>query len=637
MGPVNGSFRTRIVVACAGLVALLSALSARLAYIEVVRGDDLSERARSHYEYKETLPAKRGRIFDRSGELLARNQTVYTLVVDCHHLRDQGLACIGLAQREDVSPQEIRKRYLPGEILARYRAHVVETMAEPLRIPRQELARKLRSKEVGEIVLTRDIEDDFAGQLERIMEKHSLGGLYLRRGQRRYYPSPLSLTQVLGYVDEDNEGKAGIEKTFDEQMQGRAGYRYCERDRRRREIHAYRGLQVDPVPGKDVYLTVDMGLQSVVERELDKVIDTYRPEKISAIWMDPATGEVLAMASRPHFDLSTREGIRGMQPVRRNIAVSDLYQPGSTFKIVGYGGAYDRGLATPASEIDCHMGRYDMEGFVLEDHHDYGRLTARMAFAKSSNIGAYLVARPLNKRAFHDYVLQFGFGRETGIELTGENPGHVYPVDEWSVTSFSSQVMGYEVAVTPLQMAVACSVIANRGVHRSPTIVRGVKEKAPDAMMVRGPERPGRRVLGENAAGDVLRSMVEVMTEEGTGTRGAVPGYTVAGKTGTARKHVENVGYVKGRYVVSFMGFLPADDPQLLGLIVIDDPKVEGSHVYGGSVAAPVFRDIAEDAVKILGIEPDRPEELEDEESESGQSGLVKVAPIERTGSSESE
>lgn len=598
-------------IACLVLVLALSALSLRLFHIETFSGEKLSAEARSHYEYKETLPARRGRIFDQSGELLARSQTVFTLVADCHHLRDQMLACIGLGARENVSPQTIKKRYLPDEVLSNYREYIAESLAVTLRQPRHEIARMLKEKKVGEVVLAREIEDDFAREITAMLDKKEIGGVYLRRGERRYYPSPLSLTQVIGYVDENGEGLSGVEKVFDAEMQGRAGYRYCERDRSRREIHAFRGPQVDPVPGKDVYLSINMAVQSVVERELDAVIDKYRPEKVTVIFMDPSTSEVIAMASRPHFDLSNRKGIRGMEPVRRNPAVTDLYQPGSTFKIVGYGGAFDKGLATPLTEVNCHMGIYTLDGFPLKDHHPYGKLTARTAFAKSSNIGAYLIARPLNKDLFHHYVEQFGFGEKTGIELTAESPGRLIPVSKWSRTSFSSQVMGYEVAVTPMQMAAAYNVIANGGLYHTPTILRGVKSDAKDAAMVKGPERPGRRVIGEKAAQQVLQCMLDTMGEHGTGTKGDLIGYSVAGKTGTTRKHVENIGYVNGRYIASFAGFLPAQQPRLLGLIVIDDPRADGASVYGGAVAAPVFKAIAEEAVKIMGIEPDLPEELE--------------------------
>lgn len=610
---MDAGLKTRLVLGCAGLVAILSVLSARLLHIEATSGERLAAQARAHYEYRETLPARRGRIYDRSGELLARSQTVFTLVADRHHLRDPLLGSIGLAKREGVSPQQIKQSHLPEEIAGLYREYVAECLAEILDEPRHEIARRLRTPGNGDVVLARNLEDDFAGRIEDRLAERAIRGIRLDAGERRYYPSPMSLTQVIGYVDEEGAGVSGIEKVFDEEMKGRPGHRYCERDRSRREIHAYRGTRVDPVPGRDVHLTIDMALQTVVESELDAVIDRFRPAKMTVIFMDPSTGEVLAMASRPHFDLSTRKGIRGQDPVRRNPAVSDLYQPGSTFKIVGYGGAFDRGLADPSMEVDCHMGRYEFDGFALRDHHPYGRLTARMAFAKSSNIGAYLVARPLNKGQFHHYVRQFGFGQKTGIELNNEHAGRIVPPERWSATSFSSQTMGYEIAVTPMQMAVACSVIANGGVLRAPTILKGVKEDVRGATMVKGPERTGRRVLSEKAARQVAQCMIEAMGPYGTGTKGQVRGYSVAGKTGTARKHVENVGYVEGRYIASFMGFLPAENPRLLGLVVIDEPKANGPQVYGGAVAAPVFQAIATSAVKILGIEPDRPEELAEE------------------------
>jgi cell division protein FtsI/penicillin-binding protein 2 len=596
---VDRAIKNRLVFGCALLVLLLSSLSVRLFHIEAFRSDSLAAQARGHYEAKDRLPARRGRIFDRSGELLARSQTVYSLEVDPYHLRDPLLACIALGARDQISPQSVRKRHLPEELSGLYREYVAETVSA------------IREGTGGAIVLAKNIEDDFARQVEEIIDAKKLGGVILRAGERRYYPSPLSLTQVIGYVDENGMGVAGVEKIFEEEMRGTDGFRYCERDRSRREIRAYRGEQVDPVSGRDVYLTIDMGVQAVVERELDGVIDRFRPAKATVIILDPSTGEVLAMASRPHFDLSTRKGIRGQEPVRRNPAVSDLYQPGSTFKIVGFGGAFDRGLADPATEVDCHMGQYALDGFTLKDHHPYGRLTARLAFAKSSNIGAFLVSRPLNKDLFHHYVKQFGFGSKTGIELNAEHAGRVIPVERWSAPSFSSQVMGYEVSVTPMQMAMACSVIANDGVLLTPTILHGVKQDARGADLVKGPERTGRRVLSVKAAQQVLQCMTETMTDHGTGSKGDLPGYSVAGKTGTARKHVENVGYVDGLYVASFMGFLPAENPKLLGLVVIDEPKANGSLVYGGAVAAPVFQSIAAEAVRILGIDPDLPEELQ--------------------------
>ncbi len=592
----------RIILACIFLVTLLGVLSVRLVWIELWRGESLAERARAHYEYEEILEAPRGRIFDRNGELLASSQTVFTLVVDCAHLRDPGLASIGLARRESRNPRHLRRHYLPGELQSRYLEHVVETLSPVTRIPRPELARRLKSKDRGEIVLARNIDDDFRRELQQVLDDRAIGGIYLRKSHRRIYPSPQSLTHVIGFVAADQRGREGIEKVFDEEMRGVDGLRICDRDRRRRQIHAYRKLHVDPVPGRDVHLTIDMGLQAELERQLDELVAKYRPEKISSIWLRPATGEVLALANRPDFDLESRVGNR------RNIAVTDLYQPGSTFKIVAFGGAFDQGLATPDTPVNCHQGSYELDGFAMKDHAPFGILSAEMVLAKSSNIGTFLVARPLGEAGFHQYMDRFGFGRKTGIALTAENPGAIYPVDRWSAPSFSSKTIGYEVMVTPIQMAAACNVVANDGIFQSPVLLRGFSE-GDGQPLIRGAQGAGRRVISEHAARQLKRCLARVMTE-GTGRQARLPGYSLAGKTGTARKHVEDVGYVEGRYVVSFVGFLPVEDPQLLGLVVIDDPQSEDLDLYGGTVAAPAFLSIAREAVRVLGIRPDRPEEL---------------------------
>ncbi len=618
---MKSNLKGRLLLSCILLVGCLSILSARLIYIETFMGERLAEAARSHYEYKDTLPAQRGRIYDRTGELLARNQSVYTLVVDCYHLRDFGLACIGLAKKEKKSPLAVKSEYLPEEIRGRYRAYVAETLADILEMPVNEIAAKLKGKENGEVVLLRNVEEDFSRKIGEVFDEKSIGGVYLRRGQRRYYPSPLTLTQTLGYVNEQGEGVAGIEKVFNDEMRGTDGYRYCERDRRRREILAYRGSQVDPVPGRDVYLSIDMQLQAAVEQELDKLLDAYRPEKVSIVFMKPKSGEILAMGSRPHFDLTTRKGILGQVPVRRNIAVSDQFQPGSTFKMVGFAGAFDKGLANPKTRVDCEMGEYDADGHTVKDHHPYGVLSAKESFAVSSNVAAFKIARPLNPDGFMDYVKRFGFGAKTGIELTAESSGRLNPVEKWSRSSFPSQAIGYEVAVTPVQIAAAAAVIANGGVYRAPTVLKGLSEVG-DRGFVERVAKQSHRVVSETAARQLTDCMISVTQKGGTGVKAALPGYEIAGKTGTARKHVTGVGYVKGRYIASFVGFFPAKDPEILGLVLVDDPKANTGAVYGGTVAAPTFRNIAEHAVRIFNIEPDFPEQLELDESKK----LAKVS-----------
>ncbi len=610
MKKLEKGVKRRLILVCVLLTCGLSLLSARLVYLQVVDHERYAVAAADHYRVREELPASRGRILDREGKTLARNVTVYSVVADCMHLRDVDYAAVkGVAKMTGLREREVRQRYGREELINRYFAHISDKLSELLRMPSGDLHRLLESKSVGDIFLARDIEEDLAREFREVMAEQGIRGVYLRRNERRSYPNPLSLTHVIGYVQEvvkENEreksvvelvGREGIEKVFDEHMRGTPGWRDIERDNRKQEIHAFRGEEQQPVSGRNVRLTIDMKLQAKVEEVLDQAYAQYTPEKISCVWMDPRSGEVLAMASRPHFDLASRKGSR------RNIAISDMYEPGSTFKIVAAGGALNEGLMTPATQIFCYNGLYDREGFELKDHYPYGDLSFEGVLVKSSNIGAYLIGRQLNRQPFHDYIEAFGFGRPTGIELTSEIGGVVHPVKNWNQSSFSRMTMGYSVGVTPLQMATAYCAVANGGELLKPRVVMAVEDEHGRVV-----ERPGRevvrRVMSERASKQLCQALLKVTGPGGTGTNAAIPGYEVAGKTGTAQKNIPGKGYAKGRYVVSFAGFLPADDPRIVGILVVDDPRAEGVSLYGGTIAAPIWQEMALDAVRIQGIAP---------------------------------
>lgn len=589
--------KRRIVVACAFFACGLSGLSARLVWLQVVDHEKYAEEASDHYSDRVPLPASRGEIRDRNGDLLARNQTIYTIVADCQHLRDFGITCVALAKQEGTGPRTIKQNYEPKEIVSKYLDLVSKELSGLLRIPEGELKRKLMSKEKGRIVLARDVEEDAAQEFRAVLGRYLIGGIKLEAGERRYYPSPLSLTHVIGYVDRDGFGREGVEKVFDGEMRGEDGYRYIERDRRAREIHAFRGDEREPRHGNSIRLTVDMSLQVRVEEILDEVWQQYRPEKATAIWMDPRTGEVLAMASRPHFDLTTRQGSL------RNVAVSDFYEPGSTFKIVAASAALDRGLVTPQTEIYCHDGFYDEEGLKLKDHHPYGMLTVEGVLAKSSNIGIYKIARQINRLPFHDYVTNFGFGAPTGIELTAETGGMLHGIEKWNQSSFSSLSMGYAIGVTPMQMASAYCAVANGGELLKPHLLKAIEDPRGRVLWSNRREVV-RRVMSDETSSLMRTALAKVTQEGGTGTNAALPGYEVAGKTGTAKKNIPGKGYADGRYVVSFAGFLPADQPELVGLVVVDDPHADGVSLYGGTIAAPIWAKMASQAVRLRGIVP---------------------------------
>ncbi|MEM1297077.1 MAG: penicillin-binding protein 2, partial [Verrucomicrobiota bacterium] len=498
----------------------------------------------------------------------------------------------GLAAAEETTPEELRANYSRSVLLRRYRFHLSNQLHETLGLSRAELDRKLVEPERPVIDLVKNLEEDQYRELDELFATKNLGGLGFRREIRRFYPSNHRLTHVLGFVDSRNVGKEGIEGKMDHILRGEEGERRVRRDSRGREITAYRIEERPARNGRDVHLSIDMGLQELVERSLERAVRRYRPEKICAIWMQPQTGEILALANRPHFDLSTREGDR------RNFAVQDTYEPGSTFKIVALGGAMERELISPESMVFCHNGKFEEAGYVLTDSHPHDRLSVREVMAKSSNVGAYQIARQLGKSRFYDAVNGFGFNRKTRLHLTGEAGGLIKHPDQWSVTSFSRMAIGYEVSITPLQMLNALGVIANGGELLRPRVVGSVDE-TPTVRMSRS------RTLSPQTAKKLTSTLVAVTKPGGTAERAQVPGFTVAGKTGTARKHSEaQKSYVEGHYVVSFMGFLPAEKPELMGIVVFFDTQGGFGGVSGGTIAAPIFAEMAQQAVAYLNLQP---------------------------------
>lgn len=593
--------RSRMILVCAGLTVLFSVLSVRLVHVQLVQHQRYSDVAENYYVHKERLPASRGAITDRNGEMLARSQTVYTLYADAYHLRSHTIGCLGVAAAEGMGARAVRQKYSEEQIQEKYMDRVVSVMAGPLGIPPVELRKKLAEKETGEVILAKDLEEDEHRRIEEVMERGNVGGIYFKTGTRRFYPSPHALTHVIGYINDKGQGMEGVEKTFDEQMKGEDGCRNIERDRRGQEILAFRRKTEAPRNGLDIQLTIDMGLQTRLEAVVEEAWKQYTPEKMAIVVMDPFTGEVLAMVSRPHFDLNTREG------ERRNIAVSDRYEPGSTFKIVALSAALEKKVVTPNTNIYCEWGQWETGGQVVNDHHPYGNLTVDGVIMKSSNIGIYKIARMVGKETFFGYMQKFGFGRQTGIDLTLESPGRIYPPEKWSSPSFASMSRGYEVAVTPIQMATALGAIANGGKLMKPLLVKRITHESGRLLKDFQPQVLSR-VISEKTAHQVREAMVKVVSEQGTASQAKVDGFAVAGKTGTARKVAEGGrGYLTGQYVVSFMGFLPAEDPQFTALVMIDDPHANGIKLYGGTIAAPVFAKLAQETVNYLNIPPTLP------------------------------
>jgi cell division protein FtsI (penicillin-binding protein 3)/stage V sporulation protein D (sporulation-specific penicillin-binding protein) len=357
------------------------------------------------------------------------------------------------------------------------------------------------------------------------------------------------------------------------------------------------------VHGKTIRLTIDMGLQAILEEEIDATYRDLKPETVNAIIVDPHTGDILAMASRPCFD--PNEPGKALPEQMKNRSIIDMVEPGSTFKIVVAAGALNEGKVDEKTMIFCENGRFAYGGRTLKDHHGYGQMSVHDILVKSSNIGSAKMALLMGGDKFHEYVRRFGFGERLGIQLPGEIPGLVHPPSRWDKLTITRMPMGHSVAVTPLQMAMGMSVIANGGRLMAPRIVKSIETK--DGSIAENEPRLIREVVPEKTARFVGGALAAVTQPGGTATYARVNGFLVAGKTGTAEKVSPAGGYAKGKYVVSFLGYMPVENPRFVCLVMVDEAKIASNLNYGGLVAAPVFSRIAEKAARHLDLVPTEP------------------------------
>ncbi|MGN6644532.1 MAG: peptidoglycan D,D-transpeptidase FtsI family protein, partial [Verrucomicrobiota bacterium] len=425
----------------------------------------------------------------------------------------------------------------------------------------------------------------------------------------RVYPNQNLAAHVLGFATtgerkiEDHiineiQGRDGIELMLNSKLNGVPGWRETETDRRGREVVSLRGQDVEPREGLNVVLTIESVIQQAVESVLAETMEQHTPISACGIVVRPRTGEILAMATLPTFDPNNPGAAN--PDARRNRVIADVVEPGSTFKIVVASGALSDGLVRLTDMFDCEHGHFAFAGRVLHDHESYGMLSVKSILTKSSNIGAAKVGIKMGESRLYDYIDLYGFGERTGITLPGEVRGIVNPLKSWSKVSIAQIPMGHGIAATRLQMVMAMSAIANNGILMRPMLVDHLEDPNGNVLARYAPQ-PVRQVITPAAAKMMVEALKTVVTTNGTAPKAAMEHYTVAGKTGTAQK-VEGGQYVRGKYVASFIGFFPADNPELCISIVLDEPK-EG--YYGGQVAAPAFRKIAERAASYLNIRPD--------------------------------
>ena len=438
-------------------------------------------------------------------------------------------------------------------------------------------------------------------------------GVYAENDQQRVYPGGSLAAHVLGFVlDEDQEfndtslteiaGKYGIERWFNTQLRGVRGWRVSETDHRRRELVVYRQQEVEPRPGLNVVLTLDMVIQGIVENALAEAMRKHHPKAVSAVVARPRTGEILAMAVLPTFD-PNRPGEAKMDHMRNRV-VADTYEPGSTFKIVAVSAGLQEKLVRLSDTINCENGLWYYAGKPLKDHGHYGVITVETVIGKSSNIGTAKVALMLGQDRLYRYVRAFGFGQKTEVTLDGEVNGILYHPRSWDRLKITRIPIGQGIAVTHMQMIMAMCAVANEGKLMRPMLVSRLEDQTGQVFAQYQPHAV-RQVISAKVARETVKALKTVASTNGTAPRARLEHYTVAGKTGTAEKPLN--GAYTDEYVGSFIGFFPADDPEVCISVVIDEPEKETGY-YGGLTAAPVFKTIAEQTAKYLKVRPDRDE-----------------------------
>lgn len=554
--------RTRALVVACFLGVWMLAIGVRLIYLQTTQHEWLSTRARTQQQDAiETSPI-RGLVLDRHGNELARS-------IDTESF--------WAVPREIKNVEEVSAKLAP----------LVEMDAGVL----AERLREAQSANRKFAWIARKLDEERAGKIRAL----NLEGVYTIKEPKRHYPNGALAAHVLGFVGLDEVGLAGIERSYNERILGEAGKLTIDTDAHGRP---YGSLEARARQGETVVLTIDRLVQYKTEQALAAAVQKSRAKSGTAVVLDPHTGEILALANAPTFDPNDPRA--STEQARINEALQNIYEPGSTFKIIAYSAAIEKGLVKADDRIDCQMGAITVAGRVVHDHHAFGSLTITEALAKSSNVAAIKLGLRVGNDSMFDYMTRFGFGCKTGVELPGETDGILRKVKNWQPSSMGSLAIGQEVGVTPVQMASAFGTLANDGVRITPHLVREVR--AADGTVVYSATPEERKVVSRETA-QTLRGMLEEVTLNGTAKLAQLDGYTAAGKTGTAQKiDPKTRAYSKTKFIGSFVGFAPVENPAVVIIVVIDEP-VGGYH--GGEVAAPVFREIAEQILPALNVTPD--------------------------------
>jgi cell division protein FtsI (penicillin-binding protein 3) len=554
----NGT-NLRLYILAGIFVLWCSVICFRLVYLQVFRYGSFEQRAQHQQQRTEEVSAKRGIIYDRQGRELAMSISVDSVFAVPAEMPDAA-STISLIAR--ITKQD------PHELLTRCQAE--KTFCWLARKPEPEISARIQSL--------------------------NLHGIYFQKESKRYYPKNELAAQVLGYVGMDDQGLSGIEREFNDQMRGRPGQMIISVDAHKKWFGS---VEKQPDPGQNVILTIDEKIQYIAERELAVAMQQTQATSGTVVVENPHTGEILALANQPTFNPNlTRE----ITPKKlKNHAVSDAYEPGSTFKLVTLAAALEEKLTRPDEIVDCQMGSIVFNGMRIRDSRPHGLLSVSDVLAESSDVGSIKIGMRLGDDRFYKYIRAFGFGQQTGIELPGETRGMTKPVSKWSKVSIAAISMGQEIGITPLQLVGLISTMANDGVYVAPRIVAATTQPqiAPQTVPQTIAFHPvnERRVLSSFTAAE-MRQMMQGVVLHGTGTKAKLIGYSSAGKTGTGQKVDPGThAYSRTKYVASFAGFAPINNPSITVAVILD--SAVGLH-QGGQISAPVFQRIAQQVLEYL-------------------------------------
>ncbi len=555
----NGA-RFRLYALSGFLCLWLLAICVRLVYLQIFCYGDFERRAQHQQQRSFDLSPKRGVIYDRAGRELAMSIQVDSAFVVPSEAPDlpNAISLITRITNDD-----------PRVVLADCRAH--KTFCWVARKADAEVIDRIRAL--------------------------NLQGIHFQKEPKRFYPKRELAAQVLGYVGTDDQGLSGLERQFNEQLQGKPGKLMISVDARK---HWFASVEKEPESGNSVVLTIDQNIQYIAERELERGMEETHAIAGTVIVGNPHTGEILALTNRPTFNPNIRKEIRN--EALKDRAVSDIYEPGSTFKMVTISAGLEEKVTRPDEMFDCQMGSIVINGMRIRDSRPHGMLSVADIIAESSDVGAIKVALRLGDERLYKYIRAFGFGQQTGIELPSETRGLTKPVERWSKVSIGAISMGQEIGISALQLVSLISTIANDGVRVQPRIVAGTiaPQNAPQTIAFQPAE--GTRVISSLTAAE-MRQMLQGVVLHGTGRRAILEGYSSAGKTGTAQKVDPATGaYSKTKYVASFAGFAPINDPQIAVVVILD--SAVGLH-QGGQVSAPVFQRITQQVLEYQHVPHD--------------------------------